>query len=335
MIKARYFLIPCLIMAMVSCHRDSLQVDVSDIRVQIPVLRFEKDLFMADPAALESHIPLWQKQYGVFFNHFNFITRLGHCEDAGYAERLRTFATDKSNYTLFKRTREVFSDLNTLEKGLNDGFRHYQHYFPNRPIPRVITYISGLNQSAITDDSLLAIGLDKYLGQEEPLYKQAGMYQYLVKNMYPGKIVSDAMQFWGDTEFAYNDSVNNLITKMIHMGRLLYFTRAMLPDHADTCILGFSAREIKYLETNEKPIWTYMVEQKLLFVTDRFTMDKFLLEGPFTKDFGRDSPARAAVWIGYRIVSAYLQRNREITLPRLMQETDYLKILNRSGYNPR
>jgi hypothetical protein len=81
-------------------------------------------------------------------------------------------------------------------------------------------------------------------------------------------------------------------------------------------------------------MWAYLVEKKLLFNTDRFTIDKFILEGPFTKDFGRDSPARAAIWIGYRIVQSYMLRNPGTTFQKLMEEKNYLKILNLSAYNP-
>jgi hypothetical protein len=81
-------------------------------------------------------------------------------------------------------------------------------------------------------------------------------------------------------------------------------------------------------------MWTKLIEKKYLFNTDRFTIDKFILEGPYTKDFGRESPARAAVWICYKIVSSYIAGNPEITLPGLMEEKNYLKILNQSSYNP-
>jgi len=81
-------------------------------------------------------------------------------------------------------------------------------------------------------------------------------------------------------------------------------------------------------------MWATLIENKFLFSTDRFTIDKFILEGPFTKDFGRESPGRAAVWIGFRIVGAYMANNADVTLQQLMDDTDYMKILNQSTYNP-
>jgi hypothetical protein len=142
------------------------------------------------------------------------------------------------------------------------------------------------------------------------------------------------MQFWGETEFPFNDSINNLISGMIYQGRLLYFTHVMLPEQPDSLNWGFSQSSLDYFHETEKSMWAYLVEKKLLFSTDRFTIDKFTLVGPFTRDFGRGSPARAAVWIGLRIVQDYMRRNPDITVNELMEERDYLKILNRSAYNP-
>jgi hypothetical protein len=317
-----------------SCKKDPFKVDVSDIKTNITITRFEEVLFSVDPSAIEKLIPLWKKEFGVFFSNYCYIVKLGNIDDPGFPERLRAFVTNHYNYLIYNRTRQVFPNLNSLTSELNDAFRHYLHYFPGKPAPKVFTYISGFNQSAITDDSLLAIGLDKYLGKEEELYKQIGVYNYLVVNMQPKKIISDCMIFWGETEFPFNDSVNNLIANMIYRGRLLYFTSAMIPGQPDSLKWGFTQENLNYFRSSEKSMWAYLVENKLLFNTDKFTIDKFILEGPFTKDFGRGSPARAAVWIGYRIVKSYMARNSKMTLPELMEENNYLKLLNQSAYNP-
>lgn len=317
----------------ISCgkrHPDHSSVLISDIRID----RFENELFTVDPADIENHIVQWREEYSEFFYHFCWITGLGTPDDPNFAERLRIFATDRNNYELYKRTMEIFPDLDDLAVQLKEAFSNYKYYFPGMPVPRIFTYISGLARSAVTDDSLLAIGLDRYLGTSEPIYRAAGIYRYLVEKMHPAKIASDCMNFWAETEFPFNDSVNNLIANMIYKGRLLYFTKKMLPDQPDSLTLGFSPVHLRYLNDYEESIWAYLVEQKLLFNTDRLTINKFVAEGPFTTDFGHRSPARAAVWIGYRITEEYMKRNPQIDLESLMRERNYLNILNGSGYNP-
>jgi hypothetical protein len=332
--KISNWLLLLVLLAAAACRHDPFRINTADIHADVRLDRFEKVLFSVDPAAVEQYIPQWKKEYGVFFSHFCYLTDLGNMDDPNFPDRLRMFITDHNNYLIYKRTLEVFPDLDTLTTGLENAFRHYRFYFPDKTVPRVITYVSGFNQAAITDDSLLAVGLDRYLGEHEILYIQAGIYNYLLANMHPKKVLSDCMQFWGETEFPYNDSINNLISHMIYQGRMLYFTHAMLPEQPDTLNWGFTGKDLDYFQSAEKSMWAYLIEKKLLFSTDRFTMDKFILPGPFTKDFGRGSPARAAVWIGYRIVQSYMRRHKNVTLQKLMEEKDYMMILNRSAYNP-
>jgi hypothetical protein len=302
----------------------------TDIRIE----RLEMAVFDIDPAAVGNYISQWEKRYGDFFHHFCQVAGLGDPSDQGFIERANTFITDRNNYRLYKKTMEVFPDLSDLTKQLNEAFSTYTTYFPDMQVPVVYTFISGFSRSAITDSNLLAIGLDRYLGTDEVLYREAGIYNYLTQNMHPKKIASDCMNFWCETEFPFNDSVNNLIATMIYQGRSLYFAKNMLPEQPDTLTLGFRSIDLEYLEKYEKSMWAFLVEHRLLFNTDRFTINKFILEGPFTTDFGRQSPAKAAVWIGYRITENYMKRNPDLTLKDLMQQRDYLKILNGSGYNP-
>jgi hypothetical protein len=323
-----------LVILLYSCKKDPFKVNVSDIEINLKITRFEKELFSADPAALENYVPRWKNEYSPFLEHFSYILRLGSIDDPEYIDRLQLFVTDYNNYEIYKRTQVIFPGLDTFSVELNNAFSYYRYYFPDKPLPRIITFISGFNQSAITDDSLLAIGLDKYLGTTEPLYKKYGIYNYLVKNMHPKKLISDCMLFWGETEFPFNDSIDNLISNMLYRGSLMYFLDAMLPDQPDSLKWGFSQKSLELCNSNEKAMWTYLIENKLLFNTDKFTINKFILEGPFTKEFGRKSPARAALWLGYKIVSEYMNKHPDISLADLMTERDYMKILNQSAYNP-
>jgi hypothetical protein len=318
----------------ISCKQDKLHVNVSKVKVDLTIDRFEQDLFSADPSALKDSVPIWKKKYGSFLQYFSYIVKLGNINDPAFADRLTLFVTDHTNYLIYKRTMEVFPNADAFKTNLDVAFKHYRYYFHEKPLPRIITYVAGFNQSAITGDSLIAMGLDKYLGSREPLYKDAGLYKYLIVNMYPEKLASDCITFWGETEFPFYDSISNLVSNMIYRGKMMYFTKAMLPDQPDTVNWGFSAKNLAYCVDNEKAMWTELIEKKFLFMTDRFTIDKFILEGPYTKDFGRESPAKAAVWIGYKIVCAYMAKNSDISFPMLMAEKDYMKILNLSSYNP-
>lgn len=331
----RILIVAGILSVIISCNKGTRDVDLSGTDVNLNIQRFGKALFEADPSRLEEYIPVWKKEYGRFFELFNYrIIRIGSDENPGYTYLLRKFVTDYHIYQIYKRTMEVFPDLDFVRGELTDAFRHYKYYFPRREVPEIITYVSDINQSVVSDSGLLGIGLDDYLGVKEPLYEQAGIYNYLVKAMYKERIASDCMRLWAMTEFEYNDSVNNLINNMVYEGAVMYFVKQMIPIQPDSVIWGFSGNDLKFCRNNEKQMWEYLIEYKLLFSTDKFTIEKFIREGPFTKDFSSESPARAAVWIGYRIVQSYMQHHKNLTPEDLMTERDYQKILNSSSYNP-
>ncbi len=325
-------LVPVLVL---SCKRNEKNINLKGITVNLHIDRFEKDLFAVDPSQIDSIIPVLRQKYGNFFQIFNYrIIRIGSDESPNYPEYLKKFVTDFTNYKIYKRTEEVFPNLDEVKSDLTNAFRHYSYYFPDKKIPRIVTYISGFNQAVVTDENLLAIGLDDYLGTGEELYRQLGVYDYMVKNMHKERIPTDCMHLWATTEYPFHDSINNLITNMVYEGMVMYFVTKMLPNQSELLTWGFTENQMNFCKNNESQMWTYLIENKLLFNSDRFTIEKFIREGPFTKDFSSESPARAAVWIGYNIVKSYLNNHKKITLKNLMTERNYQGILNSSAYNP-
>ncbi len=152
--------------------------------------------------------------------------------------------------------------------------------------------------------------------------------------MRPEKIPSDLVRFWLFGEFQFNDSIDNLLNNMIYEGMLMYLTKRLLPEQPDSLIFGFTPDQMQWCNRNEEQMWAHLVEHKLLFSTEQFTINQFVGEAPFTKAFTNESPGKASIWLGYRIVSRFMNRNKDYSLSMLMNETDYLSILSRSGYNP-
>ena len=212
---------------------------------------------------------------------------------------------------------KLYPDISWIERDLQDGFRHYLYYFPGRRVPAVYTCITGFNNSIITGDSVLGIGLDRYLGSGSEYYRRLEIYKYLADRMTPENIVPDCIYGWGASEWEFSDlsyPADNVLSEMIHEGKLKYFEKCMLPEVSEGIIFGFSADQLKFCRNNEDQMWQYLIEKDLLFSTDQFTIRKLTGEAPFTSYFTNESPGRAAVWIGFRIVESYMMRNPDISL---------------------
>ncbi len=334
-LKYSLFFVAILLLLSAGCKQNQRIRGKKSINIRID--RFEKDLFSVSLYNLKDSIGFLEKKYPDFFPLFCFkIIQIGDPQQNGFSDRLLAFTSDFTIYKVNKRVREVFPDLNKIKFELSAAFGNYVAVFPDRKIPHIVTCVSGFNQSIVLADSLVAIGLDRYLGSNDEFYKllEPPVPEYMRYVMHPDKIAPDVIDAWLIGEFPFNSSKDNLLTNMIYEGRAIYCTKQLMPWLNDSILWGFTPHQQQFCKENEKNMWTYLVEHKLLFETNKFIITKFVGEAPFTKDFSKDSPGRAAVWTGYQIVKSYMSRNRNISLMQLMNESDYFEILNHSKYNP-
>jgi len=327
-----FFIIPVLIGY--SCSNHNLRKNNNNI---IEIKRFERDLFSAGLYHFKDSIVVLQAKYPRFFPLFtNRIIEIGDVSQPDFEERLKDFVSDYTIYNVSKKVDEVFANIDKIEDDLTLAFGNYKKLFPGNKIPEIITCISGFNQSIVVDDSLLVICLDKYLGKDNEFYKMLypPIPEYSKYTMHPAKIPSDAIIAFITTEYQYDETKDNLLSRMIFEGRAFYVAKRLMETKNDTLFWGYTLKQLDFCKNNEKQMWTFLVEHKYLFNNDKLLIVKYIEQAPFTKEFSSESPGRAAVWIGSQIVSSYMMNNKDVTLPQLMEETDYLKILNLSRYNP-
>lgn len=325
--------IPVLVIA---CKRNRYSVNVSSINAGINIERFEKELFETDPADIEKNIPVWSRMYGDFLPLFGYVINAGEVGSPEFGDMVLSFCTDRQNNMVYADVERAFPSLDGLRSDLEDAFRHYLYYFPEKIVPKIYSCVTGFNTSLIIGDSVVGISLDRYLGRDTEYYPQLGIYNYIALRMAPEYIVSDVMYGWGSTEWDFDNtgySSENVLTRMIHEGKLRFLQRCVLPDLNDTIIFGFTGDQMKFCRNNESQMWTYLMENDLLFSSDRFVVQKLIGEGPFTSYFTNESPARAATWIGFRIVESYM-KNSDASLEELMVDTDIQGMLNGAKYAP-
>ncbi|MGD0341356.1 MAG: hypothetical protein ABSA76_06590 [Bacteroidales bacterium] len=324
--------------ALISCRKNIYRVNVSSVPVNIEIKRLEKEIFSLDPDKIQTSVPNLKQEYGSFLQLFSYVINTGDINDPSFGDFLVRFCTDKLNYEVFQEIMRKYPDTEKLKKELEDAFRHYIYYFPGKNVPAVYTCSTGFNNSIITGDSVLGIGLDRYLGKDCEYYRRLQIFKYLAARMTPVNIVPDCIYAWGLTEWDFSAMkypVDNVMAEMMHEGKLKYFEKCMLPEVSDSIIFGFSVNQMKFCRNNESQMWQYLVEHNLLFSTDRFVIRKLTDEAPFTSYFTNESPGRASVWIGFRVIESYMMKNRNVTLAELMDNTDVSGILEKAKYNPR
>ena len=322
----------------ISCRRNHFIIDTSGIVADINIKRLEVDLFTLNPSEIKDKIPDLQAKYEGFLRYFGYVINIGEPTDLTWGDGLVSFCTDKLNNEVYAATMKVFPGLINIEDELSVAFRHYIYYFPGEKIPGVFTCITGFNNSIIIADSILGIGLDKYLGTGCKYYPGLQIYKYQIAKMNPDNIVRDCMYSWATSEWNYKDlgyATENVLSEMIHEGKLLYFVKSMLPESDDNLTFGFTVDQMKFCRNNENQMWQYLIENNLLFSSDQLTKRKLTGDAPFTSYFSNESPGRAAIWIGFRIIESYMLNNRGVSLEDLMKNIDIQEILDKAKYNPK
>ncbi|MDR0419396.1 MAG: hypothetical protein LBH34_04210 [Prevotellaceae bacterium] len=307
---------------------------MAKINLEVELQRFDKDLFKINDSTCDEQIAFLENKYGNFFGLFcQDIIEIGNLKDEGFKNSLNKFLSDTIVRESYGKVQEVFANTEWLNDKLTNAFKYFRLYFPSDSIPEIYGYIAGFNQSVILAEGVIGIGLDKYLGSDYELYTHLGFYKYLSRNMFPEKIPSDIMSSLA-VGICPDRSVD-LLSKIIWEGKLLYFTKQMLPNEPDSVVFGLTQKQVKLCLNNETFMWNTLVEQKLLFSRHSRIIREFTEDAPFTAKFSREAPGKAANWIGYRIVEQYMKRNRDITLSQLLENQDYQQILEKSKYNPK
>ncbi|HNT92648.1 MAG: hypothetical protein H6545_03730 [Bacteroidales bacterium] len=321
-----------------SCRRDPYKVNLTGIEVEVDIRDLAGDIFGTPPNEMADRAETLKQEYGSALETYSTVIGLGDPSDERWKSAFILFATDLRNLDLYDNVKRVWPETDGLREELTDAFRHYRYYFPGRIVPEVISCISVFNNSIIVDDSLLMVSLDRYLGADSEYYPSLGIYSYQARKMTPAYTASDCIYAWAATEWDYSLAgygTKNLLNSMLHEGKLVYFTRRMMPSLPDTILFGFTGEQLDFCVAGEGLMWEYLVSRDLLFSTDAFLIRKFTGESPFTSYFTEESPGRAVVWTGFRIIERFMNNNPDVTMEQLMAMTDCQAILGGAKYKPK
>ncbi|WP_340114467.1 hypothetical protein [Maribellus mangrovi] len=334
--KHLVFLLIMLIVVLSACKRNPLKVDISDIQSEAEIVPFGELLFNIEEGDTLEAIAKLSNEYPDFFNLFTYrIIRIGGIGDQDFPELMKTFLADTLIQEVKVKTDSVFNNPKKLDKQLVKAFKYFAWHFPDKEIPTIYTYISGFNQSIVTAENLVGISLDKYLGRDCKYYQQLNTTpQYKIQNMHKDRIVPEVAYAWALTEFEDPNSATNLLDHIVQKGKLMYLVDAMLPDTPDSLKIGYSTEQLNWCQMNEVPMWTYLIEHKMLYSNKRMDIVRYVNDAPTTSGFPLESPGRTGVWIGWQIVRQYMKEHPEVTLEELMNNKEYQQILNESEYDP-
>lgn len=327
-----------------ACQTDGDEAipDVSDISVDFRIHRFEKALFGLDTLEMEASLARLKAEYPAFSQVY-FDNILGSTDPRiapmGEAAYLSGFLGHPSVRKLYDTTLVVYPSMEPYEEDFRSAFRFFHYYFPDEPVPDVTTFISEFSIAAfIYENNRLGVGLDMFLGNDFP-YRSIDptnprFSDYLTRTFTPEHLVSKTLQPLVD-DLTTPPASEKLLDLMIRNGKQLYLLDHLLPYAPDSILLEVSAAQADWLADNERNIWSYLLQEDLLYSSKWQDIRKYVEYSPSSPGMPAEAPGRTANYTGWRIISAYMLRHPETGMKEMLAMPDAQAILDAARYRPR
>jgi len=329
-----------LVLAMLfSCNNNHIP-DVSNIKVDLTVQRFEKDFFALDTSNVLNEIQRLKIKYPSFINDY-----MGKI--MGFDERTSPDSIKKyvplfiKDYRFVKDSAEkLYPTLDPQVKELKRGLQFVKYYYPDYKAPRnLITFIGPFDgySDVLTSDAF-AVGLQLHMGSDFSFYKsdisRDIFPEYISRKFTPEYIPVNCINNIIDDMYPDKTVGKALIEQMVEKGKRLFLLDKFLPYTPEYLKIGYTEAQLKDSYANEAIIWDFFLNNDLLNNTDQNITKNYIGESPKTQELGEGSPGNIGAFSGWQIVKKYMDKNPNTTLPGLMQ-LNAREIYNQSKYKPR
>ena len=300
----------------------------SDEAVQLH--RFEKVLFDTPVEQLQGKLQSVGSEYGTELLNIR-------PENPEYMQMLAGFVQDPTMREVYRLVDSVFGDMQEESVALGKALAKAQELSPTLRYDKVFTFISGMfdyDMRVGCNSHELVISLDQYVLPYTQKFNYFNSPLFLVQQSRPQYLLADCMEAIGRQHIAIpQEGEMTLLDYMVAEGKAIYFAQQTLPDTPDSILMRYSKVQMEWMKKNESNVWSYLLQNKVLYDIDYMRFHNLIDDAPKTNAF-RDSSPRTPYYIGWKIVSQYVS-NTGASLDELFEETDSQKILSQSNYRPK
>lgn len=159
------------------------------------------------------------------------VLHIGSVEDQDINNRFLTFFQDSTLQALIGDAESEYANMDDINARLTSVFANLKREIPAIEIPRVYAQLSALDQSIIIGEGTIGISLDKYMGENYPLYKEYYRSDQR-RGMSRNDIVPDCICFYLLSVYplANFDSRTQLELDM-HTAKVMWVSNKMLEEN--------------------------------------------------------------------------------------------------------
>ncbi|NNE25507.1 MAG: hypothetical protein HKN09_01570 [Saprospiraceae bacterium] len=322
--------------------------DVSEIELtDFSFSRFDQEVIQMDTNDIVLAYKKLSDKYPYLTDlYFKRLMAMPFENQDSFYRYVREFVAAEPIRKLQSSVDQVYANEDHIVKELKQACRYLRYYFPDKTLPSFYTFITEFGyQNIIFSDGDrdaprdgIGIGLDFFLGENYE-YKtldprNPAFSDYITRAYNKDHVVKKSLEVW------INDALGNppgkrFIDQMIYNGKRLYLLNKVLPFIQDTVIFEYTPEQLAWVEANELEMWSFFLDNELLYQTDQRKNIKYLNPAPHSPGMPPQAPGRTANYIGWKIVDAYMNRNKDKSLQDLIAMQDAQELMQLSKYKPR
>ncbi len=314
--------------------------DVSGIKIDLQLQRFDQDFFALDTSHLDLSLQQLHQKYPGFLQDFIFnILALPPQPDSNQIVNRQVKRFIETYRPVKDSADKVFADMSGVQHEIKKGFQFMKYYFPDYKLPeRLVAFLGPIDSygNILTTDAL-AVGLQLYMGSGYSLYMNDAVQEqypaYISRRFSKEYIAVNSMKTIIDDMFPDNTTGKPLIEQMVQSGKRLYLLDQILPETSDTIKTGYTKVQLDGCYSNESTIWSFFVQNDLLYSTDPSVTRDYMNDAPKTQVFGEAAPGLIGQFTGWQIVKKWMKKNDKTTLTELMN-TNPKTIFDGAKYKP-
>lgn len=344
----------CLLMGMVSCDNDP-DADIKDIQLAIEFVRtdsmmYEASKFLQNNSEADYH-QVYQEYLASEREFFSLWIGLDEMYGAGslsvrqadslLAENLGPLLADPNFNHLLDTIQQVFPRTTEIKNRISPPLKRLVKYIPAVEIPAFRTHANGYFPQAdirSVDQVLFlgkyfSFGLHYYLGPDLKYYP-VNIPQYqrerFDKKYLDVMMVKEIAE--GMVEPIDMNQQSTFLDQMIREGIKQYFVHQLLPHTPDSTLFFYSSSQMEWANYYEARIYKELMDD--IYSTDFLSYRDYLTDKPYTTDLSLESAPRLGEYLGWKIVSSYMEKNPNETLEDLIAQKDYRSIFKQARYKP-
>jgi len=317
-----YLILFTLFLSFVQCSNDSNVISLDKNNWELIKATRVDQIIYKSKSGKELHQELI-KYPELYANFYSRMLKIGDKDELIDSSKtnfvtnnLTMFVKDSIMQIVFKSIDSTFKDISYYENEISKGFARYNTLLKKDTKINIGTFYSNFNATVLEADQTIWIGLDMYLGKNNPIIKllpPTALPQYY-KDKMEKKYISCDVFFGYLMSSVYRPLGEEFLARMLAYGKIAYIVDLILPDQDEENKFRYSKNELDWCKKNEVYIWQYIIDNKLLYEKDPSKINEFFSDGPYTKNFGKDSPSSIGIWLGYQMISDHAKKTNKSAL---------------------